>query len=301
MLQVLSADAILMAPKQNKSLTKNEQILNKLRAEVKQLTKVHRQQKKGAIWNVPEAVQKMAVVIQMLSDDSRWAVAWIQQWQLRHYMQTFATPVKPTHAMILMWVEQHKADTELLGILANINHPKRIVADNFLMESMLYEFVQDNSRKGIAIPTGGLITKLLKNWSFRPASHIVELQLRDLHQDKSKRTEWARRFRRKWKILWGLINKDKPQSRDLLQKKALSFGQTSNIEQHTHGNECSVRNGCLIITSGLYLPPVGTMAAQCALERQASGYHQHGRDISEHSKCYQTRHAFVNTSLSIQI
>jgi hypothetical protein len=223
--------------KTKKTLSKSEQSLNKLRSEVKQLTKLQRKHKTNAIWKVPVPMQKMAVVIQMLSDDSRWAIAWIQQWQLQNYIRTFGTPVKPTHAMILVWVEQHKSDVELLGILANIDHPKRIVADTFLMESMLYEFVQENSRKGISIPTGGLITKLLKNWSFRPASRIVDLQLRELQHDKSKRTQWARRFRRKWKILWGFINTDKPQSRDLLQQKA--FILRSNIQHRTaHQYQC---------------------------------------------------------------
>jgi hypothetical protein len=205
--------------------------LNHLRSQLKGLVKRKRRLDKVQISVVPEHVQKMAVMIQMLSGDSRWAIAWVLKWQLRFYLMTFGTSVQPSHALIMAWVEKHKSDAELLVILADIEHPKRIQADTFLMESLLYEFIQENSRKGISIPSSALITRSLKNWSYRPVSTLVQLQLLDLQQSKSKRTAWCRRFRKRWQILWGMIDKEKPQSSDLLQQKV--FNVRKNIQRCT--------------------------------------------------------------------
>mgnify|MGYP002811428753 CR=1 FL=1 len=220
MLTSLWKSANQMAPKRK---NKQEQDLQHVRSQLRLLEKHWRRCSKDLIWSVPEQVQKIAVSIQLLCEDSRWAIAWVQKWQLRHYTQAIGCAVRPTHAMILVWVEKHKSDSELLVILENIDHPKRRVVDTFLMESLLYEFVQENSLKGIAIPTAALIAKHLTNWSCRPVSSLVAVDLLELQQNKSKRTQWARRFRHRWNILWGMINKDKPQSRDLLQRKAINF------------------------------------------------------------------------------
>ena len=220
-----------MAPKHKKEHAADAQGLNHLRSQLKGLVRRKRRLDKVQISVVPEHVQKMAVMIQMLSRDSRWAIAWVLKWQLRFYLMTFGTSVQPSHALIMAWVEKHKSDAELLVILADIEHPKRIQADTFLMESLLYEFIQENIRKGISIPSSALITRSLKNWSYRPVSTLVQLQLLDLQQSKSKRTAWCRRFRKRWQILWGMIDKEKPQSSDLLQQKV--FKVRKNIQRCT--------------------------------------------------------------------
>lgn len=228
-----------MAPKRKREHPDDVQGLKLLRSQLKGLARRKRRLDTSQISVVPEHVQKMAVMIQMLSGDSRWAIAWVHKWQLQYYLLTFGTSVQLTSALIMAWVEKHKSDAELLVVLANIEHPKRITADTFLMESLLYEFIQENSRKGISIPSSALITRWLKCWSYRPVSTIVELKLLDLEQNKTKRTQWCRRFRKRWHILWGMIEKEKPQSTDLLQQKVFIFRQ--NIRSHTsHPSRCMI-------------------------------------------------------------
>lgn len=222
-----------MAPKcRDGKHAADHKAVTELRQTLKALKRRKERLAKTVVSVVPDHVQRMAVLIQMLSDDSRWAIAWVQKWQVQHYLVTFGTPVLPTHALILAWVEKHKTDADLLSILANIEHPKRIEADIFLIETLLFEFVQENSRKGISIPSSALVTRYLKLWSYRPVSTVVNTRLIELEQSSRHRKEWCRRFRKRWCILWGSIAVEKPQSHALLQKKV--FNIIGNIHHSKH-------------------------------------------------------------------
>jgi hypothetical protein len=217
-----------MAPKQSRIQSHIVQSVKSLRHGLRALKRQQNRSEKSLLSVVPEHVQKMAVLIQILSDDSRWAIAWVQNWQMRMYVRTFGTPPLPTHALILAWVEKHKTDPELLANLAHIENPERIQADVFLIETLLYEFVQENTRKGISIPSSAVLTRYLRLWSYRPVSIAVNTKLLQLQHSARHRKEWCRKFRLRWRILWGLLEKEKPQSHALLQKKVFELVNTSN-------------------------------------------------------------------------
>ena len=71
-----------MAPKHKKENAAGARTLNHLRSQLKGLVRRKRRLDKVQISVVPEHVQKMAVMIQMLSGDSRGAIVWVLKWQL---------------------------------------------------------------------------------------------------------------------------------------------------------------------------------------------------------------------------
>ncbi len=109
-----------MAPKHKKENAAGARTLKHLRSQLKGLVRRKRRLDKVQISVVPEHVQKMAVMIQMLSGDSRWAIAWVLKWQFRFYLMTFGTSVQPSHAFIISCVVILICYSELLVFLSLI-------------------------------------------------------------------------------------------------------------------------------------------------------------------------------------
>ncbi len=168
---------------------------------------------------IPQKVQKTTVATYLLNKDMRWSVAWVRAWQRKHTQKSNRDDVCINTDLVRAWCTKWESDDYVLQILTEINNKDRILIDIFLMESLVFEFVQANSCKGISVPSSEVIAKYIKLWSFRPRPPSVETNLKRLQDDMIYRKNWARSFRKRWNIAWGTCTVAKPLSRDDLRKK----------------------------------------------------------------------------------
>lgn len=173
------------------------------------------------VWQVPLNIQQEAVLILLLCGETRWAQMWVLHWQLQHYTRTLSIPIHPTQALLQQWLRTLQDSPAVRSMQNNLGNPKRVIVDRFLIESLVYEFVRQNSKKGICTPHKEVLSKYCILWSYRPKPPVVTVELQQLLEKRKKRREWCRRFRHKWNILWGMCERSRPQSKDILSRKVV--------------------------------------------------------------------------------
>jgi hypothetical protein len=184
------------------------------------LQKQRQRWKKKQEWDIPVHVQKSTVAIYMLNKEMQWSLKWLEAWRKRFYLQTNAAPRCIDRCTVEEWVKKSEKDKEVLAILSEINNKTRIEMDKFLIESLVYEFVLENSKKGISVPTAEVISKYIRLWTWRPRPAHIEEELKKLQDHVMFQKNWARRFRQRWNLNWGSCAVVKPLSKADLKKKA---------------------------------------------------------------------------------
>ena len=103
---------------------------------------------------------------------------------------------------------------------ADVGNAHRVKVDTYLMESLLFDYVQENSKKGLVIPSSVMLAKYMTSWECRPMSEATKRKLKDLRESKSLRNKWCQRFRRKWQVQWGVTPPGKDMTRSQMTHKA---------------------------------------------------------------------------------
>ena len=169
------------------------------------ITRVRRQERRSKTVLMPhQSLMLQAAVVYELSQDTHWAVMYVKMKQRlnMHRSTRLARDITETH--IKSWWEQWRQRADFKAACADISNAHRVKADTYLMETLLFEYVQENSMKELVIPSSVMLAKYMTAWECRPMSETTKRKLQDLRQSKSLRHEWCRRFRRRWQVEWGV-------------------------------------------------------------------------------------------------
>ena len=177
--------------------------LKNLRCELRQMERAAKTLEKHhcRIWYPNAEAKALAVLVWMLSGDAKWAFVWIQQWQRLNMMRTLASPGQITEQILQQRRIQYGGATVMQEALRDLQHPWRIRADMFLVETLLYEEVLEQNQKGLVIPANSIPAMFIKKWHLRPAPQKVKDIMQRLQtNNKDFKKTWSRAFRHLWQL-----------------------------------------------------------------------------------------------------
>ena len=149
--------------------------------------------------NVPKQVRVVALLIWMLSKKADLGMAYVlsrgQEYDLEGVDLHSASCVALFLAGCL--ADESVRDAVHRG-LTSLAHPHRMVADQYLMHSILMEFVLEQNQKGVALDLTALIAKYIRLWTYRPMPHMIKMRLAKLVWHRGTRRRFGVNLRREW-------------------------------------------------------------------------------------------------------
>ena len=192
--------------------------LSQVKAAVK---KMRRQKSRSQTALMPnQSLMLQAAVVYELCQDTHWAVLYVKM-QQRLNMHRHTRMVRDITANhIKGWWQVLRNEKDFKAACADVANAHRVKADTYLMESVLFEYVQENSTKELVIPSSVMLAKYMTNWECRPMSEATKRKLQDLRQSKTARQNWCQRFRRRWQVEWGVSPPGKNMTKTEMTHKA---------------------------------------------------------------------------------
>ena len=124
------------------------------------------------VWYPNSEAKALAVLVWMLSGETTWAMVWIQQWQRLKMMHALALPGNITENMLHQWRTEYADTSVFQQALVRLDHPWRIRIDLFLVETLLYEEIINQNKKGLVVPANSIPAMFIKNGTC--AQHQVQ-------------------------------------------------------------------------------------------------------------------------------
>jgi hypothetical protein len=93
----------------------------------------------------------------------------------------------------------------VLHALGNEDDMFRIRADEFLVRSLVAEFISEQNRKGLTVPTDTAIEMYLRFWAHRPSSLQVQERLKKLTYHRNSRRKFGVLLRAEWMLQFSVI------------------------------------------------------------------------------------------------
>ena len=185
------------------------------------IAKVRRQERRSKMPLMPnQGLMLQAAVVYELSQDTHWAVMYVKMQQRLNMHRTTRMARDITANHIKSWWELLRNEKNFKAACADVANAHRVKADTYLIESLLFEYVQENSIKDLVIPSSVMLAKYMTAWEYRPMSEATKRKLEDLRQSKTMRKAWCQRFRRKWQVEWGVTPPGKDMTRSEMTRKA---------------------------------------------------------------------------------
>ena len=185
------------------------------------IAKVRRQERRSKTALMPnQGLMLQAAVVYELSQDTHWAVMYVKMQQRLNMHRTTRMARDITANHIKGWWELLRNDKDFKAACTDVANAHRVKADTYLIESLLFEYVQENSMKELVIPSSVMLAKYMTAWEYRPMSEATKRKLADLRQSKTVRKAWCQRFRRKWQVEWGVTPPGKDMTRSEMTRKA---------------------------------------------------------------------------------
>ena len=158
-----------------------------------EITHTHR------VWYPTDEIKAQAVLIMILTDETRWAIVWVQQWQRKWIRWALATPGQVTITMLQTWRDQFAAAPPVVAALQSLTHPWRVRVDCFLMETLLYEEIIAQNEKGLVMPANTVPAMFIHKWSMRPCPPCIDQVIGRMRTDTGAfKKQWCRKFRNRW-------------------------------------------------------------------------------------------------------
>jgi len=189
-----------MAPKLLPEVILQMQLLRKQLRTLREKKKRHDATK---AWQPTPGIRRAAVLILRLIDEPKWCMIYVRSWQASNFARSAALPSAVTEATIRAWNFELQGDAALEIMLTDLAHPTRVRVDCFLMESIVFEDIESQSKKDIPIPSSMVVDKYLRAWDLRPRCAQVDAHIDRLRNSRRARRVWGRSFRRRWGLSWG--------------------------------------------------------------------------------------------------
>ena len=180
---------------------------------------------------IPKKVRTVALLIWFLSRQSDLAMSYVmsrgQDYDLDDVNLFSAGSVA---AFLVNWLADVPVREALHAGLSALENGDRTVADQYLMHSVLVEYIINQNRKGLAVDLVTVIAKYIRLWTFRPISHAVKRRLAKLVWHRATRRRFGVNLRREWALCFN--NFDQPRDltaneiRAKVRQSSLSVQQT---------------------------------------------------------------------------
>ena len=154
-----------------------------------------------AMVSPPKPVRVVAVVIWILSRRADLGGAYLvtrrRQYQVDPYDLMRSSDVV---LLLASWLSDDSLCNTVHDALSQSSDRHRIIADTFLMHTLLVEHVIAENRKGVVLDLDQIITKYIRLWAWRPMPDIVERRLSRLVWHRNERRRFGVSLRREWAL-----------------------------------------------------------------------------------------------------
>ena len=149
----------------------------------------------------PRQVRVVAVVVWILSQKPDLGLCYVLS-RKQGYDQGDLDLRVPASAALLMasYLEDEVVRAQVLLALASLDNKYRIIADTFLIHSLLVEHVMRQNRKGLVLDLEEAIGTYIRLWACRPVAEEVERRLSRLVWDRLARRRFGVNLRREWML-----------------------------------------------------------------------------------------------------
>lgn len=249
----------------------------------------------------------VAVIIWLLSRSCDLALVFLQTRPGGAPRIADLPPAGAPFALCLFeWFVSLEADVE--QVVENLQHPLRQRADEFLLRSLVAQFVLYQNRKGLVVPLDAAIRTYLRLWSLRPVAETVKVHLVRLTHHRNARRKFGQLLRREWMLQNGIM----PEGRDLdeheIRDRAPCGGNPStwpgrfdtlqlrvrraarceahesrDLRSGAHRNLSDLAWGSPPTWTGAGLPEVGALLGGQGVPAAPVRHRQHGRNVADRS------------------
>ena len=109
----------------------------------------------------------------------------------------------------------------VLQALGNVDDIFRIRADEFLVRSLVAEFISEQNSKGLTVPTDTAIEMYLRFWAHRPSSLQVQDNLMRLTHHRNTRRKFGVLLRSEWMLQFSVIKAARDLEFDEIRSRAI--------------------------------------------------------------------------------
>jgi hypothetical protein len=246
-----------------------------------------------------QGVCVVSVLVWLLSKSLPLTEAYLRSWSSCPRVHLAEGESQDTQTLQLScWLLTY-AD-RVLHALTHVKDAYRIRADEFLVRSLVAEFVSEQNSKGLTVPTDTAIEMYLRFWSHRPSSLRVQENLRKLTHHRNTRRKFGVLLRAEWMLQFSVIKVARDLEFDEIRSRAISVNKCPTRSAQCDGLtdcerdqkfrvECSThksRSELLFwFTSlpfpGTDLPELDALCCRRCYGRTAACFHQHGRNFGQ--------------------
>ena len=105
-----------------------------------------------------------------------------------------------------------------------------MIVDEFLMQSLVYEYVENQSARGLMVTSSVVIAKYLQMWSYQEKTPAQTRRMEKIQRSATSRWTWCRRFRKFWNLRWGIAPKGVNMTVSTMKRKAVGTEKSTTIE-----------------------------------------------------------------------
>ena len=174
----------------------------------------------GSPMGISTTIQLRAALAYELSQDPQWGLVYARLRQRQRSRASVREPRRIETSHMQQWLDHWKQDASFQECMANRCHPDRMVVDEFLMQSLVYEFIENQSARGLLVTSSVVIAKYLQMWEYQEKTPSQAMKVAQLRRSSSTRAAWCRRFRKFWDLDWGLAPKGVNMTATSMKRKA---------------------------------------------------------------------------------
>jgi hypothetical protein len=146
-------------------------------------------------------IEGQTVLVLLLTGRKDLAVDYANHWQKQQLQKSRAIPAFITEDLVDTWKANWKTSPILTSAMQDLDHPWRSAVDVFLMESLIFEEIVAQNRKGLVVPSNTVVAMLVRKWNYRPMPESVQTTLDKLTQNKNCfKKRWCYQFRKRWDL-----------------------------------------------------------------------------------------------------
>lgn len=103
--------------------------------------------------------------------------------------------------VLASWVESYF--TDVVAAASDLENLHRRRADEFLVRSLVAQYISAQNKKGVALPVSDAVDLYLRLWTLRPVAECLKPVLMRLTHHRNSRRKFAQRLRREWMLELG--------------------------------------------------------------------------------------------------
>ena len=172
----------------------------------------------------PKHVRCVACIIWLLSRRPDLGAAYMVTRRRRYRYDYDLTSSVEVALQLAAYLEDPSLVNRVEEALLSIDDKRRIIADTFLMQTLLVDYIVCQNGKGVVLDLDQVITKYIGLWACRPMSTVVERRLARFVWHRNERRHFGVTLRREWALTISSFSTPRELPIQTIQRRVFSLG-----------------------------------------------------------------------------